>query len=559
MDITKEHLARHSEQSFVRKFSILVDSGAGLIHVRANEIMRAALSVRKAVVTDNGVYREWDVVNGFREFNAESLFNHDMTGDGTIDLGDAFSQPLAAVRNPQPTNPGSIRYFVYLNPQAYMENNPHMAQLLLMYAQVLPSSNVCVILITPDAPLPESAPQSLLSLRFETPGLGELREALAGIIDKVKDEFPDGCEVTEDTLDRICYVGAGMSEQQFSAHASLAIVEAGRDGNTTLTVDNVITGLNAGKTDIVNSSDILELYPSANIEDIGGMENLKEWVRKRARCYSDDAKDFGIESPKGMVFVGPPGTGKSLAAKAVASVLGVPLVRLDFGRVFNSLVGASESRIRTALRMVESMSPCVLFCDEIDKGLGGIAGGSGGDSGVSMRVLGSFLTWLQDCQYPVFTMVTANNIDGLPPELLRRGRFDAIFATGMPTDAERREVLRIHLSLRNRAIEDFPPAEVEAVIAASNRYVPAEIESAIKDGLVDAFDADEDFTMEHVRQALARMVPLSKAFAPQIKKMSDWAAENATAASASEEERKRLVAASKNKQRTIKRVRRETN
>lgn len=557
MDIAKAHLARNSEQSFVHKFSILVDSGAGLIHVRASEIMRAALSVRKAVVTDDGIYKEWDVVNGFREFNADNMFNHDMVGDNEVDLGSAFSQPLNAVRNPQQVDPSKIRYFVYINPQAYMENNPHMAQLLLMYAQVLPSSNVCVILITPDAPLPEGAPQSLLSLRFETPGLGELKESLTGIVDKVKAEFTDGCEIDETNLERICYVGAGMSEQQFSAHASLAIVEAGRDGKASLTADDLIVGLNAGKTDIVNSSDILELYPTANIDEIGGMENLKDWVRKRARCYGDDAKEFGIEAPKGMVFVGPPGTGKSLAAKAVASVLGVPLVRLDFGRVFNSLVGASEGRIRTALRMVESMSPCVLFCDEIDKGLGGIAGGSGGDSGVSMRVLGSFLTWLQDCQYPVFTMVTANNIDGLPPELLRRGRFDAIFATGMPTDAERREVLRIHLSLRGREIEDFDAAEVEKVIAASNRYVPAEIESAIKDGLVDAFDANEEFALEHVRQALARMVPLSKAFEKQIKKMSDWAAENATPASASEEERRKFAAIAKNKQRVIKRVRRE--
>jgi len=172
---------------------------------------------------------------------------------------------------------------------------------------------------------------------------------------------------------------------------------------------------------------------------------------------------------------------------------------------------------------------CVLFCDEIDKGLGGIGGS--GDSGTSNRVLGSFLTWLQDCTHPVFVMVTANNVTGLPPEMLRRGRFDAIFSTSMPTPSERREVLRIHLKLRGRDIQDFPKEEVSEVVALSEGYVPAEIESAVKDALVDAFsDGTEEMGMEHVKKALTSMVPLSKAFAAQIKAMNDWAQANATPA-----------------------------
>lgn len=168
-------------------------------------------------------------------------------------------------------------------------------------------------------------------------------------------------------------------------------------------------------------------------------------------------------------------------------------------------------------------------CDEIDKGLGGIGGS--GDSGTSNRVLGSFLTWLQDCNHPVFVMVTANNVTGLPPEMLRRGRFDAIFSTSMPTPSERREVLRIHLKLRGRDIKDFPAAEVTEVIALSEGYVPAEIESAVKDALVDAFSDDGEMGMQHVKKALTSMVPLSKAFAQQIKAMNDWASANATPAS----------------------------
>lgn len=555
MEVTKEHGRRHSETDFVNRFSMLVDSGAGLIHVRAQEVLRAALAVRKAVITDEGQYKEWDVVNGFREFDANSLYNHAKEGDaGSVDLGQAFLAPLNALRE-SPTGAGKVKYFVFVNPHVFMENNPYLTQLVLQYGQMLPASNVCVVLVTPDAPLPENVSQQILSLRFETPGLGELKESLDNIVESVKADFSKGHQISDEEAVRICYAGAGMTKQQFEAHASLAVVEAGRRGADLLTPELVIEGVNTGKTDIVSQSDILELYPSADIDSIGGMENLKEWVRRRSQCYGDEARKFGIEPPKGMVFVGPPGTGKSLAAKAVSSVLGVPLVRLDFGRVFNSLVGASESRIRTALRAVEAMSPCTLFCDEIDKGLGGIANGSSGDSGVSMRVLGSFLTWLQDSKFPVFTMVTANNIDGLPPELLRRGRFDAIFSTQLPTPSERREVLRIHLSLRGRNIEDFPEQEIQKVIDASNRYVPAEIESAIKDGLIDAFSAEEEFTMAHVHHALTVMVPLSKAFEQQIQRMSDWAKHNATPASLSDEDRAKTIVAVKNRSR-VRNVRR---
>jgi ATP-dependent 26S proteasome regulatory subunit len=550
VDITREHSARHSETEFVNKFSMYVDSGAGLIHVRAMEPLRAALAVRKAVITDGGIYKEWDIVSGMRDFDQESLYNHAKTGDGNVDVGAAFALPLEELR--QNKSSDKVTYYVFMGTHVFMENNPHMAQLIAMYSQMLPASNVSVILITPDQPLPESVGQ-VMSIRFDPPGLGELRESLTGILDSVKGDFDNGIKIDEEEMDKVCYVGAGMSKQQFEAYASLSVVEAGRAGKKTLKTEDVVAGVNQGKIDVVNSSDILELYPPADIDNIGGMENLKEWIRKRARCYGDDAKEFGVEAPKGMVFVGPPGTGKSLCAKAVSAVLGVPLVRLDFGRVFNSLVGASEQRIRGALRMVESMSPCVLFCDEIDKGLGGIANGASGDSGVSMRVLGSFLTWLQDSKAPVFTMVTANNIDGLPPELMRRGRFDAIFSTNLPTPEERREVLAIHLALRNRNIEDYPKDEVDTVIDASNEYVPAEIESAIKDGLIDAFDASEEFSMSHVHDALVRMVPLSKAFKAQIARMSDWAATNATPASLTADQRAKFVTEKKNRVRVRRR------
>jgi len=529
MDITTEQTERDSVKEFSDRLCVLLDAGAGLIHVRAHEPLRAAVEIRKVAIAEGAAIKEWDVVNGFRDFSETNIGSHTLAGDGNIDPHGAFMHPLTYLRSPENTN---AQFYVFYTLHHYLEGNPQLQHLITTYNQILPSSNVVVVIVTPDIPLPVQG-ENVLSITFDTPSLNELRESLTAVVDGIRDEFGGGVDMDDDAYNRVCYVGAGMTKNDFEIYSALSLVRAGRDGLPCVTADEVIKGVSEGKTDVVNQSEILELYPSTSIENVGGLENLKEWVARRRRCYWGEAGEFGVEPPKGIVLVGPPGTGKSLVAKAVSSELGVPLVRLDFGRVFNSLVGSSEQRMRQALRQVESMAPVVLFADEIDKGLGGI--GSGGDSGVSSRVLGSFLTWLQDCKHPVFTMVTANNVTGLPPELLRRGRFDAIFSTSLPNATERREVLRIHLSLRGRSIEDFNKAEIEEYLKATEGYVPAEIESSVKDALVDAFSAGEDLTMDHMLVAVRAMVPLSKAFEKRIKEMNEWAINNATPAGKKQE------------------------
>lgn len=525
MDITQSQIDKHSENEFSRRFSILVDSGVGIIHVRTNEVLRALVAIRKQAIVDNGIVREWDIVNGFRNITNDTVTSMLLTGDGNVDISSAFAVPLETLRS---SSCDEMQYFVYTNPHIFFDGNPVLTQLLLTYSHALPSTNIVVVLVTPDAPLPNEVESTIMSLPFAPPGLAELRESITGILQGVEGNFDGGLAYSDSDVDSICYAGSGMSKNLFEMYAALAIVQAARDGKETVTPKDIVDGVALGKTDIVNSNDILELYQSASMDNVGGLENLKAWVARRKDCYSDAAKDFGIEPPKGLVLVGVPGSGKSLIAKSIASELGVQLVRLDFGRVFNSLVGASEGRMRTALKMVEAMAPIVLFCDEIDKGLGGIGGS--GDSGTSSRVLGSFLTWLNDCKAPVFTIVTANNVTGLPPEMLRRGRFDAIFSTSLPTPRERREVLRIHLKLRGRNIKEFAAADIAGVINASEGYVPAEIESAVKDALVDAFSEGVEMTTEHILAALTAMVPLSKAFGPQIAAMNEWAQANATPA-----------------------------
>ena len=525
MDINSSDANRDSVEDFSKKFYTLLDAGAGVIQVRTHEVLRAALEIRKLGIADGFSVREWDIVNGFRDFDEHSHGSLVGQGDGNINPSGAFMSPLDQLRDK--SQQGVKRYYVYVNFHPFMES-PDIQQLVTLYTYTLPASNTPVIIITPDIPLTVEN-ETILSLHFDPPGFKELRTSLETVIEQVKEDFDDGIQLDDDDISRICYVGAGMTKNAFDMYASLAVVEAGRQGRTSISAEEIATGVAVGKTEVVNQSEVLELYPPTDIKNVGGLDNLKDWIKKRKGCYSDEAREFGIEPPKGIVLVGVPGTGKSLVAKAVASEFGIPLVRLDFGRVFNSLVGASESRMRQALRQVENMAPVVLFADEIDKGLGGI--GSGGDSGVSSRVLGSFLTWLQDCKKPVFVMVTANNVNGLPPEMLRRGRFDAIFSTTLPSPHERREVLRIHLKLRDRDISDFDVDEVDRLIQQLDGYVPAEIESAVKDALVDAFSAGEDLTLSHIAEAVRVMVPLSKAFKEQIARMADWAENNATPAS----------------------------
>lgn len=529
MRVTQELLNRHSEDAFSHKLMVYSDSGASVIHVRTDEVVRATLALRKTVLVEANQYREWDIINGFREFDANTMFKTNVEGDGQLVFNSAILEPMKDLVKKKPESSDDdeqLHFFVYVNPLYWLEE-PAVVHMIQQYAHVLPPSNIRVVFVTPNVPMPETVSSSIVTLYFDTPGHKELKKALGAVLDGVDDSI---LNVDKDDYDKICFAGAGMTKEGFEMFSSLAIVQnAVEDSDEAVGPDEIIEGLNKGKTEIVNKNDLLELYHTEDMDDVGGMELLKAWVEKRKNCYTEEAAEFGIEAPKGMVFVGPPGTGKSLVAKAVAATLGVPCIRLDFGKVFQSLVGASEERIRTALRMVEAMAPCVLFCDEIDKGLGGMGGS--GDSGTGSRVLGTFLTWLQDNKTPVFTMVTANNIDGLPPELLRRGRFDEIFATRLPAGDERQQILEIHLRKRGYDIADFSKKDYAKFVGASKAYVGAEIETSLKDALINAFDADEELEMHHIVASLKEMTPLSKAYGYQIQMMTLWARENARPAS----------------------------
>jgi len=526
----------NSESLLMDEVYKLADAGGSLIQIRTREASRAALVLRRSILSNTSYqYKEWDLVNGTRAFTTENLTDsRNVRGDGK-DFVDALQRPLEELRTPGSNvnaNPSTIHYFVYMNGHPFIKDNPYVTELLQQYMSILPTSNVCILLVTDDAPLPLPT-GTVLTTELRTPTAPELRQVLDRLIENsTKTGFDRPTELSEEERDQICALGQGMTRYEFETHAAISVVQASLDEQPCVTPENFMEGIAKGKTEVVKQSDILELFHPEDIENVGGMHRLKDWIAARRDAFSEDAKEFGIEAPKGIFIAGVPGSGKSLIAKAIAGTLGIPLLRLDFGRVFSKFIGDSESRMRQSLKMIEDMGRLVLFADEIDKGLGGIGSG-GGDSGTSSRVLGAFLTWMQETKSQVFVVMTANRVEGLPPELTRKGRMDQIFATGLPNDEERREVLEVHLRKRKRAIDDFAPRDIKRFLENSDGYVPAEIEQAVKDALILAYNDKKakDLEMPHLIAALKGIVPMSKSHKVQIDRILEWAAKNAISVS----------------------------
>lgn len=537
------HILTSSEGEIANQFFKLADAGASLIQIRSREVMRTADTIRREVLLEEAIYShvEWDCINGTRRFTKENYTNALIQGQET-DFDTAIKEPLRLLRDKTSqlhSEPDRTHVFVFVDAEPYIRDNPHYITLMQQYASILPASNACIVFITPDGTDMGYLPLgTMLLAEMATPNVAELRDyldTLLGNVDSGSWDRPP--EISEEEKDRLCHLGLGMSRQEFETHVSISFVEQSLAGDPCIHSDALFSAVAKGKTEVVKQSDILELFPALNMEDVGGMHRLKDWIGDRRASFSDEAKEFGVEAPRGLAIVGMPGGGKSLVAKAIAGSLGVPLIRLDFGRVFSKFVGDSERRMRAALTMVEQMDQVVLFADEIDKGLGGISSGSG-DGGVSSRVLGAFLTWMQENKSKVLVIMTANRIEALPPELFRRGRLDAVFSVGLPTPSERREVLAVHLRKRGRSIEDFTATQLLQFDAATDNYLAAEIEAGVKDALVLAYNDDKakDVEMRHLTHAYSEMVPMSKSHASQIQAIAEWAAKHATPVNYTSEE-----------------------
>ena len=310
--------------------------------------------------------------------------------------------------------------------------------------------------------------------------------------------------------------------------AELAFAKAAAQ-NGQLT-ENEIDIINAEKEQIIRKSGILEFFqPSESMASVGGLDQLKEWFNQRGGAFTEEAAEFGLQPPKGVMLLGIPGCGKSLTAKAAAALWRFPLIRFDLGKVFGGIVGESERNIREALRVAEAVSPCILWIDEIEKGLSGSQSSGQTDGGVTSRVFGTFLTWMQEKTAPVFVLATSNNIAQLPPEMLRKGRFDEIFFCDLPSEKIRRDIFKIHLSTHNKDILD--QFDLERLAKDSPLFSGAEIEQAVKDGMFNAFSQKRRLSESDVDSAIKSTYPLAKTMREGIRDMREWASARARMAS----------------------------
>jgi ATP-dependent 26S proteasome regulatory subunit len=394
----------------------------------------------------------------------------------------------------------------------------------------------CLVMVSPLSALPPDLEKVVTIVDFALPDEDEIRTLLDGMAEMNKQSGRIKVVASDDDLERLTKAAVGLTLAEAENAFARAMVNDGE-----LSGDDVEVILEE-KRQTIRKSGVLEFVRAeGSLDGVGGLENLKRWLKKRDDAWLGAAKAWGLPEPKGVLITGVPGCGKSLTAKCVAGAWGLPLLRLDVGRVFAGLVGSSEQNMRSAIRTAEAIAPCVLWIDEIEKGFAGAAGGTSGDSGTGQRVFGTFLTWLQDKTRPVFVIATANNIDHLPPEFLRKGRFDEIFFVDLPTNIERQQIWSLHLSKHyvgtlaaknGIAVDD---RLVAALANASEGYSGAEIEQAVIAALFDAYADRRPLEEDDLQRATANMVPLAVTQAEAISRIREWANVRAVAATATED------------------------
>lgn len=361
---------------------------------------------------------------------------------------------------------------------------------------------------------------------FTTLALGEPSDEayyhfVTAVLRDVRQRRPIEVDLTSEDVTRLLQNLRGLTFLEVRKILTRALVEDGRFSRED--VDGVLDA----KRRIIQRSGVLEYFPAdEGFSDIAGLANLKAWLRKRAASFVDPerARSFGLPPPKGLLLLGVQGCGKSLCAKAVAREWGLPLVRLDPAGIYQKYFGETEKNFRRAIRTAETMAPIVLWIDEIEKAF---SQGSDSDNGTSQRVFGTFLSWLQEKDERVFVLATANDVSGLPPELMRKGRFDEIFFVDLPDADVRREIFRVHLRRRGRVPEDF---DLDALAEAADGFSGAEIEQAVISSLYTVFSENEDLSTGRVLEEIRSTRPLSVTMAEKIEALRAWAKGRAVAA-----------------------------
>lgn len=388
--------------------------------------------------------------------------------------------------------------------------------------QSLRKSHKNIVLVSATMNLPVELSKEVVVLDLDLPSVQELSDSLDKITETLKTKEVS-VELPPNIREKIIKAGQGLTLIEFkNAIAKSLVTNQGLSHQT-------IPGILDEKRQLIRKTGILEYFePSDTLKNVGGLENLKNWLTTRASAFSNRATEFGIPNPKGLLLVGVQGCGKSLTAKAVASHWKLPLLRLDVGKIFHGYIGSSEANVRQVIQLAEAISPCILWIDEIEKGMSGTSSSGSTDGGTTSRVISSLTTWLQEKTKPVFVIATANRIEILPPELLRKGRFDEIFFVDLPEQEAREEIFKIHIEKKNRNPEKF---DISKLAEISEGFSGAEIEQALISGLFEAFKEDRILKTEDISKSIEETVPLSQMMKEEIQYLRNWAVLRARKAS----------------------------
>lgn len=449
---------------------------------------------------------KWSITNGLEN------------PDGSF-LGE-FKDPIKVLEYILQSDINGI--FVMKDYHPYL-NEPVVIRKLRDVAHSLKTSMKNVVFLSPVLKVPVELEKEISVVDYNLPGKEEIDQIVKSISESIGEA--DKLEISRNPMlfQKVVEAALGLTAEEAENVFAKSLVQTG-DFNLKIILSE--------KEQIIRKSGVLEYcHVNENMKGVGGLDELKKWLNKRGKAFTPEARDFGLPEPRGVLLLGIPGCGKSLTAKAVSSMWQLPLLKLDVGKVFSSLVGSSEENVRRAIQTAESIAPSILWLDEMEKGFSGLGSSGQTDGGTTARVFGTFLTWLQEKTTPVFVVATCNNVSQLPPELLRKGRFDEIFFVDLPSKEERKEIFRIHLEKRNRDSKGF---NIEKLAGKSIGFSGSEIEEIIVSSLYDAFDDGKELDQSYIEKTIENMVPLSQTMEDQIKGTREWAKIRAKKASSIE-------------------------
>ena len=487
----------------IHDLGLVLDSRVRLIAIESWGEQRVLEAIATLAVKRSQTWYTWNQIEGLQRL-----------GFGTaLDADEDMSDPEHALdyirRQKEPA------LFVLCDLHPFMQS-PKLIRLLKMIAMDTAEQAPTLLLVSHELPLPAELRRLSARISLSMPS----DEQLSAIIREEAARWTErnqGRRVRTDsrTLEQVVRNLRGVTHEEARLLARKLIVDDGAITQEDLPV------LNRAKFSLLDMQGVLSFeQDTARFAEVGGLARFKRWLADRQAAFSTAS---GADMPKGVLLAGVQGSGKSLAARAVAGLWGVPLLRLDFAALYNKYIGETEKNLRQALAMAEAMEPCVLWIDEIEKGIGD----DGSDQGVSRRVLGTLLTWMAERKSRVFLVATANNVMQLPPELIRKGRLDELFFVDLPDPGIRQDIFRIHLSRRDLSVERF---DLPTLAAASEGFSGAEIEQAVVAAVYSAAARQEEAVNMHVLEALNETSPLSVVMAERIQTLRDWARERAVMA-----------------------------